>query len=29
MNYMMYASCKNKLYTILTDIKRGENINAK
>ena len=25
MNYMMYASCKNKLYTILTDIKRGEN----
>ena len=25
MNYMMYATAKNKLYTILTDIKRGEN----
>ena len=25
MDYMMYATAKNKLYTILTDIKRGEN----
>ena len=25
MNYVMYATAKNKLYTILTDIKRGEN----
>ena len=25
MNYMMYASCKNKLYTILTDITRTPN----
>ena len=25
MNYIMYATAKNKLYTILTDIKRGEN----
>ena len=25
MNYMMYATAKNKLYSIYTDIKRGEN----
>ena len=25
MNYIMYASCKNKLYTILTDITRTPN----
>ena len=25
MNYVMYATAKNKLYTLLTDIKRGEN----
>ena len=25
MNYMMYATAKNKLYTILTDITRSEN----
>ena len=25
MNYVMYASCKNKLYTILTDITRTPN----
>lgn len=25
MNYVMYCTAKNKLYTLLTDIKRGEN----
>ena len=25
MNYIMYCTAKNKLYTLLTDIKRGEN----
>ena len=25
MNYIMYCTAKNKLYSIYTDIKRGDN----